>query len=99
MAMYYSYGQRPSPSVDRWYSMDDMDYMITGDERGANFLTFVLRQRENPGKYLNQDIDSPGDRTWARCVRSNDVTPTPQQWSKCLGKRHTIFMTLGKGHL
>ena len=29
-------------------------HMITGDECGPNFLTFVLRLRENPGKNLNQ---------------------------------------------
>ena len=38
-------------------------YMITGDEYGPNFLTFVLRLRENPGKSLNQEIDPTGDRT------------------------------------
>ena len=48
--------------------------MITGDECGPNFLTFVLRLREIPGKNLNQEIDPTGDLTRARCARSNDVT-------------------------
>ena len=47
--------------------------MKTGDECDPNFLTFVLRLRENPGKNLNQEIDPTGDRTRARCVKSNDV--------------------------
>ena len=34
------------------YSLDDIydGHMITGDECGLNFLTFVLRLWENPGK-------------------------------------------------
>ena len=48
-------------------------------ECGIYFLTFVLRLMENPGKNLNQEIDPTGDRTWARCVRSNDVTPRSQR--------------------
>ena len=36
---------------------------------------------ENPGKNLNQEIDPTGDRTRARCVRGNDVTPRRQRWS------------------
>ena len=50
-------------------------HMITGDECGTNFLTSVLRLRENPGKNLNQEIDPNGDRTRVCCVRSNEVTP------------------------
>ena len=52
--------------------------LIPGDECGLNFLAFVLRLRENPGKNLNQEIDPTGDRTKACCVRNNDVTPRPQ---------------------
>ena len=48
--------------------------MISGEEYGLIFLTFVLQLRENPGKNLNQEIDTTGDRTRARCGRSNDVT-------------------------
>ena len=44
--------------------------MITGDECGPNFLTYVLRLRKNPGKNLNQEIDPTEDRTSGRCVRS-----------------------------
>ena len=44
MATYYSYGQRPSPSLDGWwwFWMLYDDHMITGDECGPNFLTVVL---------------------------------------------------------
>ena len=41
--------------------------MITGHECGPNFLTFVLRLRENP------ENDTTGDRTRTLCVRSNDI--------------------------
>ena len=54
--------------------------MITEDEYGPNFVIFVLPLRENPGKNRNQKIDPTGDRTRARCVRSNDVTPRTQRW-------------------
>ena len=40
--------------------------MITGDECGSNFLTFVLRLRGNPGKNLNQEIYPIGNRTRVR---------------------------------
>ena len=56
--------------------------MINGDECGPNFLTSVLQLRENPGKNLNQEIGPTGVRTQVCCVRSNDVTPRPQRWSK-----------------
>ena len=49
------------------------DHMITGDEFGPNFLTFALRLRENPEKNLKQETSPTGDRTRARCMRSNDV--------------------------
>ena len=78
-AMYYSYGQRPSPSVDRWYMvwMTYDGHMITGEECGPNFLTFVLRLRENPGRNLNPKTDPTEDGIRDRCVRGNDVTPRP----------------------
>ena len=82
--MYYSNGQRPSPSVDQRYMvffwMICDGYMITGDECGPNFLTFVLRLRKNPGKNLKQKIDMTGDRTQIRGLRTNVVTPRPQRW-------------------
>ena len=64
-----------------WCWMMHDGHMITGDECSSNFLTFVLRPRENPGKNPNQEIHPTGDRTRARCVRSNNVTPRPQRWS------------------
>ena len=51
--------------------------MITGEECGPNFLTFVLRLRENPGRNLNPKTDPIEDGTRDRCVRGNDVTPRP----------------------
>ena len=48
--------------------------MITGDECGQNFLTFVLWLGENPGRNFNQESDPTGDRTRARCV---EVTMLP----------------------
>ena len=42
--MYYSYGQRPSPSVYGWYMvwMTYYGHMITGDECGPNFHDICL---------------------------------------------------------
>ena len=47
--------------------------MLTGDECGPNFLTFVLRLRGKPRKNLNLEIDPAGDQTRARYVRGNGV--------------------------
>ena len=51
-AMYYSYGRRLSPYVDGWYMVWIIydGHVITGDDCDPNFLTFVLRLKENPGK-------------------------------------------------
>ena len=60
--MYYNYGQRRSPSVEGWYMVwmiNDGD-LITEDECGPNFLTFVLRLRENPGKTSTRKFTRPG---------------------------------------
>ena len=44
------------------YGLDHVDgHMITKDECDSDFLKFVLWLMENPGKNLNQEIDSPGD--------------------------------------
>ena len=81
--MYYSYGQRPSPSVDRWY-MIGMIYFdhITGDEYGPNFLTFVLRLRENPEKKtstrkLTRPGIEPGSAAWELTMLSLDHSVVP----------------------
>ena len=58
------------------------DGMITGDECGPNFLTFILRLRETPAKISTRILTPIGDRTRARCVKSNDVTPRLQRWSE-----------------
>ena len=63
-AMYYSFDQRPSPSVDGWYRVWMIyGHVITVDECGPYFLTFVLRLMENAGKKLNQEIDPTENRT------------------------------------
>ena len=68
--MYYSYGQRPSPSVDGWYMVWKIHdvHMITGDEYGPNFLTFLLRLRENPAKTSTRKLTRPG------------IEPGPAAW-------------------
>ena len=45
------------------------------------FHGICLTVEENPGRNLNQEIDPMGDRTRARCLRSNDVTSRLQRWS------------------
>ena len=47
------------------------------------FPDICLMVEEKPRKNLNQEIDPTGDRTPARCVRSNDfrLTPRTQRWS------------------
>ena len=37
-----------------------MMLMITGDECSPNFLAFVLRLRENPGKISTRKLTRPG---------------------------------------
>ena len=41
-----------------------------------NCLTIVGKPRKN----LNHELDPTGDRNWALCVRSNDVTSQPKGW-------------------
>ena len=48
------------------------------------FPDICLIVEEKPRKKLNQEIDPTGDRTQARCVRGNDVTPRPQRCSRPL---------------
>ena len=38
--------------------------MMTRVECGPNFLLFVLRLRETPGKNPNQEIDPTGSEPW-----------------------------------
>ena len=85
--MYYRCDQRPSLSADGWY-MVWMLYavnMITGDECGPSFLTFVLWLKENLGRNLNQEIHQSGDRNRDRWMRGNEVTLRPQLWSILFG--------------
>ena len=79
-------------AVHRWMTYDG--HMITEDECDPNFLTFVLRLRENPGKNLNHEIDPTGFWTHARCVRSNHVTPIPQRWSRLLVAHSQAYCTI-----
>ena len=55
-------------------------HMITGDECDPNFLAFILRLRENPGKIQTGNWPDRGSNP-VPCVRSNDVTSRPQRWS------------------
>ena len=86
MTMYCIWGQRPSPSIDGWgMVLDDYDgQIVSGDNCGLNFLTFILQLKENPGKNLNQETDPIGIWTRARWMRGNSVTLRPQRWSVCL---------------
>ena len=70
-------------------------HLITGDECGPNFLVFVLRLSENPGKNLDQEIDPTENRTQARCVRSYDVTPVVciYRFKKVLGLIHYFCLS------
>ena len=81
--VYYSYGQGLSPSIEGWYMIWVIydGYIRTGSEYGPNFLTFVLRLRENPGKTSIRKLTQIGDRTRTRCVTGNDFVPRPQRWS------------------
>ena len=46
----------------------EFTFCFSSNPCGPNFLTFVLRLRENSGKNLNQEIDPTGDRIRSRCV-------------------------------
>ena len=60
-AMYYIYGQRPSPSVHGCYMVWMIyGHIITGDECGPNFLTFILWLRKSPGKPSTRKLTQPG---------------------------------------
>ena len=55
--MYYMQGQRPSPSV----VLDDYDgQMISLEECGLNFLTFLLRLSKKPGKKSTKKLTRSG---------------------------------------
>ena len=60
-------------------SDDYNDQMIPGDEFGSNFLTIALELRKNPGKNLNQETYSTGDRTQSRRMRGKNIVPKPQR--------------------
>ena len=45
------------------------------------FPNIYLKVEGKPRKKFNQEIDPTEDRTRARCVWRNDVTPRPQRWS------------------
>ena len=98
--MYYSYGKRPSPSVEGWYMLQ-MKYgghMITGDECGPNVLTFAYGWGKIPWKISTRKLTRPGSNS-GRCVRGNDVTSRPQRWSKIFGaKRDDIIGERRKLH-
>ena len=82
--MYYSEGQtdRRRPQTDEenfkllWWPND------TRDICDVNPDICLTVEKKNPGKDLNQEFDPTPDRTLARWVRGNDVTPRPQRLSK-----------------
>ena len=55
-------------------------HMITEDECGPNYLTFVLRLRENPEKPQPGNWPDRGSNP-GPLLKNNDVTPRPQLWS------------------
>ena len=67
-----------SKAVHRWLWWPN-------DTRGrirSKFPDFCPTVEEKSRKNFNQKIDTIGDRTRARCMRGNDVTPRPQRWSR-----------------
>ena len=48
------------------------------------FPDICLTVDGKPRKKPQPGTDPTGDRTRARCVRDNDVTPRPHRWSVCL---------------
>ena len=56
--------------------------MISGDWWGLRFPDIFLQLRKKPGKTSIRKTDPTGDRTRARWVRGNDVTPRSQRWSR-----------------
>ena len=64
-AIYCSWGQRPSPSIDGWGMRNDLDdydgQIVSGDKCGLNFPTFILQLREKTStrKLTNWDLNRP----------------------------------------
>ena len=59
-------------AIHRWMNMvlDDYDgHMTPWDDCDLNFQTFVLQMRKNPGKILNQEIDTTRDPNQAYWMR------------------------------
>ena len=58
-------------------SFDDYDVQIVSeDESGLNFSTFVLMLR-NSKKNFNRRTDTKGNRIWICWMKGNDVTIGP----------------------
>ena len=57
---------------------DNDGEIISENEWGLNFLTFVLLLRKN----VNQKIDTTGNQTKIRYMRGNDIKRRPQQRSR-----------------
>ena len=65
------------------YGLDDIWPYYNRGRMWPKFLDIYLTVERKPRKNLNQEINPTEDRTQARCVRSNVVTPRPQRWSIC----------------
>ena len=64
--------------------LDDYDGQMTpGNECGLISYNICLTVEGKHLKNSQPEITPTGDRTQARWMRSNDVTPPPQRWS-CL---------------
>ena len=57
------------------------DHIIPGSNVAQISWYLSYAWGKTPEKTLTYEIDTTGDRTRTRCVRSNDATPRPQRWS------------------
>ena len=84
------------------YGLDDIWRLY--DNRGRmwpKFSDICVTVEGNPRKNLNQETEPTGDRTRARCVRSNDVNPRSQRWfctylTNYLGNMCTLARYMGR---
>ena len=68
-------------------------HMITGDECGPDFLTFVLRMRENPGKTSTRKLTRPGIET-VLAVLEVTILPLDYSGGLALGRDRVASPTL-----
>ena len=90
MAMTYNYSQKPSSSIEGCYMvwMIYDGHMITVDECGPNFLIFVLRLREIPGKPSTRKLTRPGIERGPAAILLLDHNGLPWQ---CMSRDRPAF--------